>query len=161
MPHARPRDSKELKDLYDARYAGDYMDTDGYGSWSREALGRLKVQQTLAQVSLTPKRIVDYGCGTGGWIGLLAETFPNAQLSGVDVSENAIAKARERYPQCTFAPFDGDRAPFADESFDLVYSYHVLEHVLDIESSIRDIVRLLPSGGSACVIFPCGNAGSL
>lgn len=154
-------DQASHKQLYDDRYAGDYMDTDSYGSWSRESLGRLKVAQTLAQVPTTPRRILDYGCGTGGWIGLLGETFAGAELCGIDVSENAVAKAHEKYPRATFAPFDGARAPFPDASFDLVFSYHVLEHVLDIDATIRDIGRLLEPGGSACIIFPCGNAGSL
>lgn len=154
-------DPLSLKQLYDQRYAGDYMDTDGYGIWSREAMGRLKVQQTLEQIPTRPNRILDYGCGQGGWIGLLSELFPGASLSGVDISDTAVAKARDKYPKYTFAAFDGDRAPFPDASFDLVYTYHVLEHVLNIEASIRDISRLLVSGGSACVIFPCGNAGSL
>jgi ubiquinone/menaquinone biosynthesis C-methylase UbiE len=154
-------DQLSAKQLYDERYAGDYMDTDGYGIWSRENLGRLKVQQTLGQIPTPPNRVLDYGCGQGGWIDLLSEIFPNADLSGVDISDTAIAKARRKFPQCTFAGFDGDRAPFSDASFDLVFTYHVLEHVLDIETSIHDISRLLVSGGFACVIFPCGNAGSL
>jgi ubiquinone/menaquinone biosynthesis C-methylase UbiE len=161
MTSNSPPDASSLRQRYDQQYAGDYMDTDGYGVWSREDFGRLKVQQTLRQLPLRPTRVLDYGCGQGGWIGVLSEMFPDANISGVDISDVAIAKARDKFPQSTFAAFDGDHAPFPDASFDLVYTYHVLEHVLDIEASVRDISRLLVDGGSACVIFPCGNVGSL
>jgi len=151
----------ELKRLYDERYAGNYMDKDRYGIWIHEGVGCLSVRQTLSQIPIQPRRILDYGCGQGGWIQLLSMTFPDAKIYGIDISDTAIVKARKRYPEHAFSTFDGARAPFPDESFDLIFSFHVLEHVHDIEGSIRDISRITQKGGYACIIFPCGNKNSL
>ena len=71
------------------------------------------------------------------------------------------SQRRERgSPFHEFSSFDGGRAPFPDGSFDLVFSYHVLEHVADVEASVAEIGRLVRPGGHACIIFPCGNRGS-
>lgn len=153
--------SKEsLKQHYDDRYAGDYMDADAYSTWAHDGLAGYRVRQTLEQVGNHPRRILDYGCGQGKWTPLLRDMFPGAEIVGIDISEVAIAKASGKFPQHQFLVFDGDRAPLDDGGFDLVFSFHVLEHVLDIAASIKDIARLLRPGGYACIIFPCGNKNS-
>lgn len=149
-----------LQQKYDDRYAGEYMDTDAYSSWAHGGLAGYRVRQTLAQVHGHPLKILDYGCGQGKWTPLLRDMYPSAEIVGVDISEVAIFKAAKKFPENKFLAFDGERVPLDDGSFDLVFSFHVLEHVLDVTSSIKDIARLLRPGGSACIIFPCGNPGS-
>jgi ubiquinone/menaquinone biosynthesis C-methylase UbiE len=146
--------------FYDERYAGDYMDTDAYSVWGHGDLRTRQVIETLSHVNIQPDRVLDYGCGVGSWIGVLSRIFPNAEVSGVDISNIAIKKARERFPKYRLETFDGVRAPFGNEEFELVFSYHVLEHVTDIDLSVRDIARMLKPGGYAVIIFPCGNKGS-
>lgn len=146
--------------LYDQRYAGDYMDTDAYSVWGHGDLRAQQVLETLSFVQIQPQSILDYGCGVGAWLGLLSSTFPHAQIYGVDVSKTAIDKAKSRFPGHHFHTLDGLRAPFEDAQFDLVFSYHVLEHVDDIDLSVKDIARMLMPGGYAVIIFPCGNKGS-
>lgn len=153
----RPPDTKAL---YDRRYADNYMDTDAYSTWGHGDLRTRQVYETLRAVDACPRSVLDFGCGVGAWLSVLARAFPNARLHGVDISEVAIGKARQKYPDCRFESFDGSVVPFADGQFDLVFSYHVLEHVDDVERSVQDIARLLGSGGHAAIIFPCGNAGS-
>jgi len=153
--------SKEsFKQLYDNRYAGDYMDADAYSTWAHEGLADYRVRQTLSQVDNRPRRILDYGCGQGKWTPLLRDMYPDAEIVGIDISEVAIAKAAEKFPEDQFLLFDGERAALEDSCFDLIFSFHVLEHVLNVAASIKDIARLLRPGGRACIIFPCGNQGS-
>lgn len=150
----------DTKALYDQRYADNYMDTDAYSIWGHGDLRTRQVRETLRAIRDCPRSILDYGCGVGAWLGVLAHTFPDARLHGVDISEVAIGKARKKYPDYRLECFDGTTTPFADEQFDLVFSYHVLEHVDDVENSIQDIARVIRPGGHAVIIFPCGNAGS-
>lgn len=148
-------------EIYESRYKRDYMDTDNYSEWARKDATARKVHDTLMQVPIQPRSILDFGCGVGGWIGLLSKMFPEAKISGVDISTTAVAKAKERYPTCKFSEFEGSRTPFPNGSFDLIFSFHVLEHVQSIEDSIAEISRLICQGGFACIIFPCGNQNSL
>ncbi|MDH4319155.1 MAG: class I SAM-dependent methyltransferase [Desulfobulbaceae bacterium] len=150
----------ETTDLYNRRYAGDYMDTDAYSIWAHEGLTTRQVLDTLKSVKSKPQQILDYGCGVGAWINLLAGLFPGARIHGVDISTTAIEKAKTKFPNHHFESFNGVTAPFSDAQFDLIFSYHVLEHVDDLDASIRDIGRMLRAGGYAVVIFPCGNKGS-
>lgn len=75
-----------------------------------------------------PARVLDYGCGVGDVTALLAETFPRAQVLGLDPSERCVARARAR--------FTGPRVSFetlADETeiapCDLVHLNGVVHHV--------------------------------
>lgn len=148
------------KALYDSRYAEDYMDTDAYSTWGHGDLRTRQVVETLSAVGEQARSVLDYGCGVGAWLGVLARAFPEARLHGVDISGVAIGKARQRYPDHHLESFDGSVMPFTDGQFDLVFSYHVLEHVDSIEKSIADIARVIRHGGHAVIIFPCGNPGS-
>lgn len=154
-------EQRTLAQAYDERYAGDYMSTDSFSLWSHGALESRRVRDTL---SVIPPghvgRILDYGCGRGEWLDTLARAFPGSALTGIDISDEAIRRAILDRPGVRLLAFDGSAAPFPDRSFDLVFSYHVLEHVLDFDSSVADMARLARPGGHVCVIFPCGNAGS-
>lgn len=147
--------------LYENRYKGNYMDTDDYSEWAKKGATALKVRDTLLQVPTKPQKILDFGCGVGGWIGLLSGMFRDARISGVDISPTAIEKAKKRYPEGEFSVFNGVKTPYPDNTFDLIFSFHVLEHVENIDESIAEICRVLRKGGYACIIFPCGNENSL
>jgi ubiquinone/menaquinone biosynthesis C-methylase UbiE len=144
---------EQIRSYYDARYAGDYM----CGIADVEVQ---RLRELLGPVPTKLSRVLDYGCGRGAWIDALISLFPHAQISGIDISVTAISKARIRFPEERLVSFDGNRAPFDSESFDLVFSYHVLEHVRDIELTVADMARLVRRGGYLCAVFPCGNSGS-
>ena len=155
-------DPDNINSIYDERYEGDYMSGDRFTTWSHTGVELQRVRDTLSQIPAHHiGRVLDYGCGQGGWMDELAAAFPAAAITGIDISEKAIQKAGEKRPSYEFLQFNGVRAPFEDGTFDLVFSYHVLEHVLDIDRVVVDIARLVCQGGFVCVIFPCGNTGSL
>jgi SAM-dependent methyltransferase len=145
---------RELAGYYDDRYSGDYMA-------EQPPLEVRRVEDLLGEVRRPVSALLDFGCGRGGWIPVLERAFPEAELTGIDISGTAIQTAEREFPGHRFTRFDGGRAPLPDGSVQLVFSYHVLEHVLDLEVAVAEIARVLTPGGQACVIFPCGNAGSL
>jgi SAM-dependent methyltransferase len=151
--HAPPQDSSSLKSYYDARYAGDYMA-------EHSPLEIERVAEVLTSVPAAAVRtILDFGCGRGAWTAVLRQRFPGARPTGLDVSEAAVARAAAEFPDATFAAFDGDVAPYGERAFDLVFSYHVLEHVLSLQETAAEMSRLADRW--ICVCLPCRNHGSL
>jgi SAM-dependent methyltransferase len=143
----------DLAGFYDARYGQSYMET-------HPPLEEWRVRHLLALMPRTPRRILDYGCGRGGWIPFLSKIFPDAEIVGVDISRRALERARERFPAPTFRLIEGGAAPIKNEAFDLVFSYHVLEHVSDLEETVADMARAARRTGYLCVMVPCANEGS-
>src|SRR5262249_3679663 len=98
---------------------------------------------------------LDFGCGTGVFTEVLADALPGWTAFGTDIVETALVKARSRVPSATFAPLDD-----LSGRFDLIFSHHVLEHVMDIRETAARIGRLCAPNGVALNILPCGNPGS-
>lgn len=104
-------------------------------------------------------RALDFGCGVGRLAPALSASF--GDYVGVDISETMVAQARRQHaslPNCRFVAEADDRlTAWADRSFDLVYSFHVLQH-LDSTSTIlayvASLLRVLAAGGLWVVQVP-------
>ena len=96
-------------------------------------------------------RILDVGCGTGEIVIRLAELFPAATITGVDVVESHLAHARERCAhlgdRVELRVADAFELPFATGTFDLVVCRHVLQAVPEPQRVIAELVRVAKSGG--------------
>lgn len=90
--------------------------------------------------------VLDLGCGSGDSVDLFRSLDARASWVGLDVDDSAEVLARTR-SDATFATFDGERIPFEDESFDLVYCAQVLEHVPRPELVMAEVARVLRPGG--------------
>jgi len=145
----------EAQRFYEQRYAEGYMD-----QWDGDRHARLR--EVLSEIDLPPgARVLDFGCGSGGLTSALRERWPEAEIHGADISENAVASARTRVANATFHVLnDGFVASYRGH-FDLVFSHHVLEHVYDLERTIADLRTLTAIGGRMHHALPCGNEGGL
>jgi SAM-dependent methyltransferase len=105
-----------------------------------------------------PARMLDAGCGEGRVAIALGARHPDVQIVGLDVARTNIRLARRvnRYSNVTFQEsFVEDFARrTAPGSFDLVYSFAVLEHVADLDATVAGILRLLRPGGRFCFSVP-------
>ncbi|HYZ28779.1 MAG TPA: class I SAM-dependent methyltransferase [Thermoleophilaceae bacterium] len=72
-----------------------------------------------------PQRILEIGTGTGSGAAILKARFPDADVTGVDLSPEMVRIAQAKVPGVTFEPADASRLPFADGSFDLVAQNNV------------------------------------
>jgi ubiquinone/menaquinone biosynthesis C-methylase UbiE len=100
------------------------------------------------------KDVLEAGCGiaTDG----LQFARAGARYTGLDRSERALELATRRFSleQAIGAFVEGsvDELPFADATFDLVYSHGVIHHIPETERAIAEFHRVLRPGGTAIVM---------
>lgn len=99
--------------------------------------------------------VLDIGCGVGYGDHFLA-TFGARQVVGIDVSPQTIDYARQVYqhPRVHYLLGDGLTLPFADGSFDFVFSAQVIEHVASVAAFLAEVRRVLKSTGACLIATP-------
>ncbi len=101
-----------------------------------------------------PLRVLDAGCGTGGFMARLAEAYPGAAVIGLELDAGAarLARAKTGGALCRGSI---DLPPFAEAAFDVVVSADVLCHRgVDQERALRALRRCLRPGGLILLNLP-------
>jgi ubiquinone/menaquinone biosynthesis C-methylase UbiE len=119
----------------------------------------LRIDLVLKEIGLdhggaSPIDILDFGCGIGETQRILREKLPHARLHGADPSAESLKAARALgVPGATFHELDSTRLPFADASFDLVYSNGTFHHIRHVQHGevLRELRRVLRPGGRAFI----------
>ena len=132
------------------------------GTWSAEQYLKFKTERTqpsidlIHRIALTkPERIIDIGCGPGNSTDALARHYPEAQVLGVDNSEEMIAAAREQHPKIDFLLCDaGKDLSEAGNGYDLVFSNACIQWIPDHPALIRRLKDLLRPEGVLAVQTP-------
>ena len=108
--------------------------------------------------NISPKVILDCGCGGGRNIKALLERFPDAVGWGLDYSEISVEKTREvnkaaiEGGRCNVVQRDVSALPFDENSFDLVTGFETVYFWPDIENCFRQVFRVLKPGGLFLVL---------
>src|SRR5262245_42810686 len=116
----------------------------------------LKAKWVLDQLPADREpQVLDYSTGEGKYLHLIRQARPNARLVGVDI------RPPHSKVDFEFHRISPDEAlPFASDSFDIVVSCDVLEHVGDLDHTLDEIQRVLRPGGSFVGFVPVeGGAG--
>ncbi len=117
----------------------------------RPILDELKLYTTIEG-----KRILDSGCGSAGLLITLQQAGA-ADLVGIEVDPNVYRLATlrtTRLPQIRILQDDAALLAQEPESFDIVISFQVIEHVADYQSYLHTQARLLKSGGVLLITCP-------
>ncbi len=142
------------------RYSGDYADvvqqSIDFAGQDVAFFTEVKVRVLLAAArrhigETQTLRVLDVGCGVG-----LTESFlvgRCAEVHGVDVSAASVRRAQHDHPKARFQTFDGQRLPFEDRHFDLVFAINVMHHVPPSERDplVAEMARTLRPGGLAAI----------
>jgi SAM-dependent methyltransferase len=91
-----------------------------------------------------PRPILDLGCGDGHFA---QAAFTQPLEAGIDPSAQAIAEAARRGMHRDLKIGDSKAMPFSDGAFATVLSNSVLEHIPDIDATLRETHRVLRPGG--------------
>ena len=167
---------QKIQEFYDASSGlweqvwGEHMHHGYYGR-----AGNYKRERRQAQIALieelliwagyqntgkVPKNIIDVGCGIGGSTLYLAEKF-GATATGITLSPVQASRATERAMEANLADkvqFQVANAlemPFADNTFDLVWSLESGEHMPDKAKFLQECYRVLQPGGKLILATWC------
>ena len=109
----------------------------------------------LAKLTKPGAECLEVGCGTAMLAIELAKL--GRRVTGVEVSQVALTRARH-YAGCTveFQNIEGTILPFAESSFDFVYSVEVVEHLheCDVALHLREVLRVLRPSGRYWMLTP-------
>lgn len=125
----------------------DYWDGDrriNYGGYRYDGRWAKVASAMATHYKLVPgDRILDVGCGKGFLVYDFTQVVPGVVVAGIDVSEYAIANAKEEIRDVVQVG-NANALPFPDKSFDLVYSINTLHnlHCYDLDKALREIERV-------------------
>ncbi len=115
--------------------------------------------RSLAAKGAAEATVLEYGCGQGSAAFALAPRA--ARLTGVDLSDVAIAQAKQRakeqdLPNTAFLVMNAEALAFPADSFDLVVGIAILHH-LDLRKAYGELARVLRPSGRAVFLEPLGH----
>jgi SAM-dependent methyltransferase len=89
--------------------------------------------------------VLDVGTGPGYAARRAAKR--GAEVTGVDIADEVLARARRLHPGIRFLRGDAENLPFAEHSFDALVSNFTINHLPRPELAVREFARVLPPGG--------------
>ena len=133
-----------VKDFY--RKIEDYDWNDVTDNWRglESLLHRYRerrVRQLIDRYGVGDKYL-DVGCGTG----LILRHLPSGAV-GIDLNSKHLKRARKYAPEAEVQLGDAEKLDFSDESFSTVICTEVLEHLIHSDAAVKEIKRVLKSGG--------------
>jgi tocopherol O-methyltransferase len=162
----------QIQQFYDASSGlweqvwGEHMHHGYYGPTGKEKKDRRQAQIDLIEEVLNwagvehAKEILDVGCGIGGSSLYLAQKF-NARAVGITLSPVQASRATERAleaglaTEVQFQVADALDMPFADHTFDFVWSMESGEHMPDKEKFLQECYRVIKPGGTFLMATWC------
>lgn len=104
-------------------------------------------------------QVLDVGCGPGSITAGIAERIGSGRVTGVDLSESQVslaarACAKRGLSNAQFRTASAYELPFADASFDALFSHALIEHLSEPLRAMREFFRVLKPGGVMGVVTP-------
>ncbi|MDH3306531.1 MAG: class I SAM-dependent methyltransferase [Acidimicrobiia bacterium] len=132
-----------------------------YGTHGRNTTRKLRwyVRTALRRVDARPIRHLDVGCGLGDFVAFTS-SLPEFVSHGTDVSEHAIAIARQKTPDAQFRASAADAQPWDPNTFDLVTILDVLEHLPDPDQAMISAGTMLDENGVFIAVVPVYDGAS-
>ncbi len=134
----------------DFRRTADEAARRGHPSYVWRAGQERRLALVRQWARLENARILDAGCGVGIYTGQFRRF--SSRVIGVEIDPAAAAQARSRATGVVVAPVEA--LPFADGSFDVVFSHEVIEHVTDDRRAVAEMVRVLAPAGRLALFCP-------
>lgn len=132
---------RDQQALYDKGWASEL-------ERGKEQHGNLQANLEFLARTQLPRpgdKVLEIGCGIGTIAHKLAAK--GCDVTGIDLSPVAIEYGRKKYPGLRLLVQAAEELGFPDGSFDVVLSLDVFEHIAAVEQHVREVARVLNSGG--------------
>jgi malonyl-CoA O-methyltransferase len=103
------------------------------------------------------KNILDIGCGTGFLTSLVKNTFPDANVTGIDNSLGMIDIAKRMNRNIKFKCIDANRIDLMDEEYDLIVSSMALHWIENLPEWLVRVNKVMSENGSLYFVLPIKN----
>jgi len=130
--------------------SSDKAATRGHPSYVWRAGQERRFEMVCRWAPLEGQAVLDVGCGVGMYTAAFLRETPH--VFGVEIEFERAVEARERAAGVVQAT--GERLPFHDAAFNVVFSHEVLEHVADDRACVVEMVRVTQPGGRIVVFVP-------
>lgn len=121
--------------------------------WWHKGMREISAALLGARLKRPIRRLLDVGCGTGGFLRWVLDLGVCQEVHGIDVTLFALGHARRAVPTASLELARLEQLPFKDASFDLVVVNDVLQHVSreEVRRGLREIRRVLEQDGTLLV----------
>lgn len=114
------------------------------------------ILQKERMVGRAMQSLIDFGCGDGVQLHTiqLTDIGKSIRLYGIDLSEEAIEVTKKKIPSANIQIASTYESGFPSNNFDISLSSDVIEHVLDPEKMINEMIRVTKPGGFILIATP-------
>ncbi len=135
------KDVKKEQEHYDEAWRRGFV-------VGREEYGNLQTNlEFLAEINLLKPsdKILELGCGIGSVVFELSRQGYN--ITGTDISREAIAYGLKKYGEIKLQVQAAEALPYENQSFDVVLSFDLLEHIEQVDKHVSEVARILRTDG--------------
>ena len=137
-------DYRDISDFYDRVYYRDSSHTKTSSFHLRQLARRFE--------PWAGRRTLDVACGPGSWLQALAER--GARIAGIDISRVALDLCRSALPEAEIYCGPAEQLPFADRQFDFISCLGALEHFLEPEAALQEMIRVAKPDARFLLLVP-------
>ncbi len=101
-----------------------------------------------------PVIVLDCGCGVGSLLSVVERWAGHAWTIGIDISMTLLDEAGRRTQRACFVQASNERLPVASASVDVLFAFHVVEHLRHPHVFLAEASRVLRPGGLLVVATP-------
>lgn len=117
---------------------------------ARGGYWRLDYGHVLAEIeTLRPERLIDIGCGPGGFLRTVQKRFPKIQLNALDLSEKMAGETQRRIgPSAVVTVGDAEHMPLESGQYNVVTCNMSIHHYPHPQDAVNEMYRILAPGGT-------------
>ena len=132
-------------DMTEKEFTAAYQELDSLGGDRPTDMNEGCMRYVLQHYDRKAKTMLDVGCGRGYWADRIYDET-NLRVTGCDVLDKVNIKG-------TYVQGSMEKLPFKDNSFDIVFSSHTIEHIRELPTAINELKRVAKK--QIIIVTPC------